>query len=185
MDRGEPWRDQTASRWRGQTAPAPGRRKLSRPHARHEYMPIMVGTIGHWIDRDHACRSGIIFPVKEQQLYAGSVPRKDAEIDTIGKDRCSQRIAPPSASQHGSLRPHDLHNPRLCFDRSFTCRQRYSAVPTEQFAFGLVPCLCSPKRLMPAATEIFHFLLLLSWDGTPYLLFVSFVPHESSRLRKY
>ena len=46
--------------------------KLSRLHVRHEYMPIMVGTVSRRIDRDHARGPGVIFPVKEHQLHAGA-----------------------------------------------------------------------------------------------------------------
>lgn len=34
--------------------------KLPRLNARHEYVPIMVGTVGREIDRDHARGLGII-----------------------------------------------------------------------------------------------------------------------------
>src|SRR5262249_17334433 len=43
--------------------------KLPRLHAGYEHMPVMVGKIGDGIERDDARGSGVILPVKEQQLH--------------------------------------------------------------------------------------------------------------------
>ena len=44
--------------------------ELARLQARHEEVPIIVGTVGRGIERDHARGVDIIFPVKEQQLHS-------------------------------------------------------------------------------------------------------------------
>src|SRR4030095_8314664 len=71
--------------------------KLPRLHVRHEHVPVMVGTIGCRVDRNDPRGLGIVFPVKQQQLYGGCPAREYAEIDAARLDRGSQRIAAPCA----------------------------------------------------------------------------------------
>ena len=58
--------------------------KLPRLDAAHEHVPVMVGTVSPR-GRAESTRAGldIIFPVKQQQLNAGRVAGKYAEIDAI------------------------------------------------------------------------------------------------------
>ena len=37
---------------------------LSRRYFWHEHVPVVVGPVRHWIDRDHAGRTGVVLPVK-------------------------------------------------------------------------------------------------------------------------
>jgi hypothetical protein len=64
-------------------------------HARNAHMPIVIGTVGRGIDRDHARGAPVVFPIEKQQLHAGSTAREDAEIHTAGNDGGSQRMALP------------------------------------------------------------------------------------------
>ena len=51
----------------------------------------MIGAVGRHIDRDHARWAGIVFPIEEHQLHAGSVSRKDAEIDATANHGGAER----------------------------------------------------------------------------------------------
>jgi hypothetical protein len=44
--------------------------ELPQLQARHKHVPVMVGAVGRWVDRNDAARQGITFPLKEQQFHA-------------------------------------------------------------------------------------------------------------------
>src|SRR5262249_61363986 len=70
---------------------------LARPRSRYERVPIMVGAVLRGIDADDARRPFVILAFEEQQLYAGSGARGDAEIDSPCNNGGAQRMAPAGA----------------------------------------------------------------------------------------
>jgi hypothetical protein len=50
---------------------------LANLHARYEYVPIMIGTVGEWIDGDDTRGASILDPIKKQQFNPLCTPRED------------------------------------------------------------------------------------------------------------
>src|SRR5271165_3694141 len=43
--------------------------KLSRLQSGNKDVPVMIGTVREWIQRYHACRRGVVFPVEEEKIH--------------------------------------------------------------------------------------------------------------------
>ena len=65
--------------------------QLAGSYVRHEHVPVIVRTVGGWIEAHHARGLGVVDPVEQQQLDAGGVPREDAEVDAVRRRRRAQR----------------------------------------------------------------------------------------------
>src|SRR5262245_18689005 len=64
---------------------------LTRPQPRHEDMPVVIGSVGAGVDANRSLWPGLIFLVKQQQLYTRCGARKKAEIDAARGDCGAQR----------------------------------------------------------------------------------------------
>ena len=65
--------------------------QLAGSYVRHEHVPVIVRTVGGWIEAHHARGLGVVDPVEQQQLDPGGVSREDAEVDAVRRRRRSQR----------------------------------------------------------------------------------------------
>src|SRR5260370_11977482 len=85
--------------------------ELPRLHLRHEEMPIMIGPVSRGVDRNHARRPHVVFPIEEHQLHTGGASREDAEIDAAGYNCGAERGALAGAGD--TLRRSWHHLPAL------------------------------------------------------------------------
>ena len=61
-------------------------------------MPVVVRTVSGRIEAHHARRPGVIFPVKQQQLYTCSAAGEHAKIEATVNDGGAKRPAVASVS---------------------------------------------------------------------------------------
>ena len=87
----------------GRIEPHPARRigrpmhtiaiELARLHSRHERVPVVIGSVCAWIQFDGPAGSGIVGPIKEQQLHARGRAGEQAEVRAAAAEGGAERMA--------------------------------------------------------------------------------------------
>src|SRR5206468_3470085 len=74
---------------------------LSRQHAWHEYVPVVVCAVRNRIDLHHTGRGGVILPVEDEEFDARGGSREQTEVDaTVGDSGAEGGASPDELSLH-------------------------------------------------------------------------------------
>jgi hypothetical protein len=83
--------------------------ELSRAQARHERVPVVIGSAGRGIYVDRAGRSGVVCAVEQEQFNPGSAPGEDAKVHSTVANRGPKRRTPARALKRMTDRPIHSH----------------------------------------------------------------------------
>src|SRR5215467_7957103 len=105
--------------------------KLAALQAWYEHVPVVIGSVGGGINRDHAGRLAVINTLEEQQIHGRRATGEDAKIDSAwNKGRPERTALSPCTFRERGGRKGSGHS--LSFVQEFFCdRNQAGGLETE------------------------------------------------------